>query len=121
MHFSIGVVSFPTNHYAFKNPLDNKHEISFYFRKKRGCPRYYSTCSAALESKVYSGLNPYFVTGFCDGESSFVVTFMKSSNHRTGWRLKLVFSISLHNKDRAILERIQNYFGVGKIYKGTSP
>lgn len=35
----------------------------------------------------------------------------------TGWQVKPIFKISLHNKDRALLESIQKFLGVGKIYK----
>jgi hypothetical protein len=35
----------------------------------------------------------------------------------TGWHVKLCFKISVHNKDRALLELIQRSLGIGKIYK----
>ena len=31
--------------------------------------------------------------------------------------MKLLFTIGLHEKDKAILEQIQNYWGAGRIYK----
>lgn len=56
-------------------------------------------------------LNPYFITGFADGESCFYIRIIKNQN------VELVFQISLHQKDRALLELIQLFFGVGKILK----
>lgn len=35
----------------------------------------------------------------------------------TGWQVKPIFSISLHNRDKKLLEAIQRTLGVGKIYK----
>ena len=35
----------------------------------------------------------------------------------TGWKVQFSFSISLHVKDRTILEKIKLYLCVGKIYK----
>jgi len=61
-------------------------------------------------------LHPYFVTGFCDGESYFSISISKSSKMKTGWIVNLQFGISLHKKDLNILELIQTFFGgVGTI------
>ncbi len=63
-------------------------------------------------------LNPYFLTGFTEGEGSFGLYFQKNSKYRSGYQVKLDFTISVHEKDRAILEDINLYFNsVGKIYK----
>jgi LAGLIDADG endonuclease len=58
-------------------------------------------------------LNPWFVTGFADAEGCFGLYIYKNANYKTGWSAGLVFQISLHEKDKIILEQIQNYFGVG--------
>lgn len=60
---------------------------------------------------------PYYITGFSDGEACFTVSIFKDSRMLNGWQVKPVFKISLHNKDRALLESIKRHFGVGKIYK----
>ncbi|NOX97362.1 MAG: hypothetical protein GXO98_04755 [Nitrospirae bacterium] len=54
-------------------------------------------------------LDPWFVTGFCDGEASFTYS-------RTGRGVNLYFSLKLREEDREVLEGIRNFFGVGKIY-----
>jgi hypothetical protein len=73
-------------------------------------------CSNSLESKskkVYT-LNPYFITGFFDAESSFMLSLIKDSNHKTG--LKLTFSVVLHKKDIMLLESIKSALGgIGNI------
>ena len=62
-------------------------------------------------------LNPDYITGFVDGEGCFSVSIFKDSRRLTGWQVKPIFSISLHNKDLNLLEAIQRTFNVGKIYK----
>jgi hypothetical protein len=65
-------------------------------------------------------LNPQFVTGFCDGESSFFVSIFRNKDYKLGWQNQPAFSISLHNKDSALLHKIQSFFGVGKIRVNTN-
>jgi hypothetical protein len=60
-------------------------------------------------------LNPYFVTGFADGESSFVIKIFKSKTHNVGWQVYPVFLIELHIKDIDLLEKIHSFFGVGSV------
>lgn len=76
------------------------------------------------ESKRYSStlarqdsrLDPWFVTGFADGDGCFTLSLTKDSKYKTGWRVKLVFSIGLKKEDILLLEQIKDYFGVGSIY-----
>lgn len=61
-------------------------------------------------------LSPYFITGFTDGEGFFYIKIYKVNYGRLGLNVHLVFGITLHKKDRAILGLIQAYFnGVGNI------
>jgi hypothetical protein len=41
---------------------------------------------------------------------------IKNKEIRTQWWVQAVFSITLHRKDKAILDLIQSTLGVGKIY-----
>jgi len=66
-------------------------------------------------SFTYDKLDPYFVTGYCDGEASFMVhiDLLKSGK----WRITPSFSITLHSKDLPLLKSIQSFFGgIGQIY-----
>lgn len=56
-------------------------------------------------------LHPSYVTGFVDGEGSFSVLILKRPAYKTGWNLIPVFTISLHLRDAALLEKIQLFFG----------
>jgi len=60
-------------------------------------------------------LNLWFITGFADAESSFVVLIQPNDKYKTNWIVKPIFSITLHKKDTAILEDIRKILGVGKV------
>ena len=71
--------------------------------------KYISTCDK---------LNPYYVTGFSDGEACFTVNVYKYTRRKNGYNVVPVFSIGLHIKNINLLKRIKNYFGgAGKIRK----
>jgi hypothetical protein len=67
--------------------------------------------SKNIESSDSQGLlDPWFVTGFCDGEAAFTFS-------RSGDVFALYFSICQREDNRKVLEKVQNYFGgKGKIY-----
>ena len=79
--------------------------------------RYYSTKVVPTDTSQIkeSKLDPNFVSGFIDGEGSFSVTFIKDKSYKSGWQIKTSFSIGLHKKDLALLEKFKIYFGVGGI------
>lgn len=61
--------------------------------------------------------HPYWVTAFADAESSFILLLNKNSKYKTGYSLQTSFSIHLHQKERALLERIASFYGGGNITK----
>ena len=66
-------------------------------------------------------LNPWFVTGFCDAESSFYIVISKTNTVKTGWSVKAVFEIHLHKKDLILLKHIQRFLGgIGGISEKTN-
>jgi NADH:ubiquinone oxidoreductase subunit K len=72
--------------------------------------------SSGLRRKIV--LNPLFISGFSDAEGSFVVTILKNPRYKIGWNVQARFQIKLHEKDRALLLLIQNYFyNIGYISK----
>ena len=62
-------------------------------------------------------LHPYYITGCTDAEGCFTTSIYADSRMSTKWQVKPIFKITLHNKDRKILEALQRTWGVGKIYK----
>lgn len=71
---------------------------------------------STLKSLQPVNINPWFVTGFLDGEGCFMIYIRKNSKYSTGWAIQLVFKMVLHKKDIDLLDSIQKFFGVGKIY-----
>ena len=62
---------------------------------------------------------PYFVTGWgtpCDAEGSFQIRIREDIRYKTGWFIQLRFALTLHKKDRFLLEAIQkSWGGIGSI------
>lgn len=61
-------------------------------------------------------MNPWFITGFSNAEGCFTFSIIKDNKYNTGWRVKAIFSIGLHSKDKVLLENIQSYFNAGGLY-----
>ncbi len=59
-------------------------------------------------------LDPNWVTGFVDSEGCFTVAIEILDPLK--WKVRISFEISLHEKDKEILEKIKSFFGVGAIY-----
>lgn len=83
-------------------------------------PRKFSTLSSqslingSLSNKCI--IQPWFITGFTDGEGCFVVSIYRSNKSKIGWQVVVNFRIALHKKDLELLKLIQTYFnGVGWI------
>lgn len=64
----------------------------------------------------YQSLDPSYVTGFSDAEGTFQVGIYFNDKFKSGLNFRPSFSIHLHEKDSALLDKIQIFFGVGKIY-----
>lgn len=60
-----------------------------------------------------SRLDPMYVTGLADAESSFYIGFKRRNTNRTGWHLQPGFKIELHYKDAIICKRLLAFWGVG--------
>ena len=76
-----------------------------------------STPKNLFFSTLIPTLTPYFLTGFCDAESSFQVLVVKTKDSRLGWSVRPLFSIGLHSKDLALLLQIKEILGCGIIVK----
>ena len=72
---------------------------------------------ATLKPLAHTGLlNPWFVTGFSDGESSFYIGIIKSDKSKLGFYVLPCFQINIHKKDLDLLKSLKSFWGVGKIY-----
>src|SRR3989338_3196936 len=60
-------------------------------------------------------LNPYFVTGFVDGEGCFCVSFSPRRFKEVEFEVRPSFSVSQNKRDRSVLFKLQEYFRCGSI------
>ena len=65
-----------------------------------------------MSEKQNFQLNPYFVTGFTDGEGCFHVSITEDKKLKVGWRVRLIFEIKLHSRDADLIKQIKVYFNV---------
>lgn len=73
-----------------------------------------------LSTKPESKLNPWFVTGYTDGEGSFSIRLRTKSSSILGYHVSIVYSIGaeVNPLNLKLLERVKDYFGgVGSISK----
>jgi hypothetical protein len=57
--------------------------------------------------------DPNWLVGFVDGEGSFVVTISLNSN-KSGFRVRLEFSVCQHLRDEELMNSLIEYLGCGK-------
>lgn len=59
------------------------------------------------------GLNPWFITGYTDGEGSFSVRLRKSATAKWGFNILPVFSIGAQNNssNKELLDKVKEFFG----------
>ncbi|MBU1956035.1 MAG: LAGLIDADG family homing endonuclease, partial [Candidatus Margulisbacteria bacterium] len=55
--------------------------------------------------------NPWYITGLCDGEGCFSVSFNLRSKLKTGIEVRPSFSVSLNKRDLEIIQDLEKYFG----------
>lgn len=69
-------------------------------------------CNTELNN---NSLNPNYISGFIDAEGCFHISILINSNLKLGVSVRAIFQISLHKKDKVLLERIRDFFGVGRV------
>jgi len=110
------VAFYRLTHFPIKNPRSNYSYSRFKFLPVISPSNLIQLRNYCSERKIV--LSPSFISGFSDGEGSFVVTILKNPRYKIGWNVQARFQIKLHEKDRALLLLIQNYFGnIGYISK----
>ena len=73
--------------------------------------RYYATLSNNKHKINDLQIDPWFITGFSDGEGCFSCSVLKSSSYKFGWEVQPIFQIKLHIRDYPLLLRIQHSLG----------
>ena len=62
-------------------------------------------------------LNPYWLVGFTDGEGCFSISIFKNKTLRSGFQVFPEFVLTQSAKSLNTLEKVQNFFGCGRIYE----
>ena len=63
-------------------------------------------------------IDPLFITGLFDAEGSFVATVLNNSRYKTGWNVQARIQIKMHERDRALIQATQDFFGgIGYVSK----
>ena len=62
-------------------------------------------------------LNPYWLTGFTDGEGCFSISIFKNKTLKSGYQIFPEFVLTQGAKSLEALEKVQRFFGCGKIYE----
>ena len=57
-------------------------------------------------------LNPFYITGFTEGEGSFYVGILPRKMN-TGWEVRPSFSLSQNEKDKVLVSSLIDFFGCG--------
>jgi hypothetical protein len=89
------------------------HNLSLFYLTTTAAAR----SAAALYSVILqnNNLHPYYITGFVDGEGCFFIGIRPRPNRKKGYAVELLFKITLSSKDKLLLEKVKNYFGVGTL------
>ena len=77
--------------------------------------RYNSHNTPADNVGKMTKLNPYYVTGFVEGEGSFYVGILPRSFRKVDWEVRPSFSVSQNKKNRAIIFQTKKFFDCGSI------
>lgn len=68
-----------------------------------------------IENQVIKDSN--WLAGFTEGEACFIVDIYKSKTTKTGFAIKLKFSLTQHSRDERLLKHIVEYLGCGYYFK----
>ena len=62
-------------------------------------------------------LNPYWLTGFTDGEGCFSISIFKNKTLKFGYQVFPEFVLTQGARSLETLEKVKEFFGCGKIYE----
>lgn len=97
------------NHLSFSYAKASKlPAVNLINRTPVGIRNYSTVCSSDCKN---NSIDPWFITGLFDAESSFVVTILQNPRYKTGWNVQARVQIKMHERDRDLMTQIQKFFG----------
>lgn len=99
-----------------ENTLIEPLLFSFSLLKKHDSATTSKFSNSVTRDSLILSVDPWFITGFCDAESSFNLMLSKSSSTLIGWRVQVRFIIELSAQDEILLRSIRSFFNnIGSI------
>ena len=77
----------------------------------------YSSDNQIRADNQQGRLDPWWITGFVDGEGCFSISIFKNVTTTAGVQIFPEFVVTQGAKSLEALEKLQNFFGCGKIYE----
>lgn len=71
--------------------------------------------TSLIDTNSIKPLNPWWVTGYTDGEGNFTIKTIAAKTTKIGYTVRLIYQITVHPNDIEILHRIKAFFNVGQI------
>ncbi len=71
--------------------------------------------SADNQQERLQKIDPWYISGFVDGEGTFHVSFARRTDLPKKWAIIPEFHVSQHQDRASVLDEIQKYFGCGII------
>lgn len=116
-------ISFKSTHLSFskpKSPIKAFNIIPSGIRNYSTSKPLNSVWTPSLSERggPKNSLDPLFITGIFDAESSFLIAMLNNSRYKTGWNVQARIQLKMHEKDRSLVLKIQEYFGgIGLVSK----
>ena len=60
-------------------------------------------------------IDPWYISGFVDGEGSFLVSFSKRQNMAMGVEVRPSFTVSQHERNKEVVCQLQRFFHCGSV------
>ena len=67
------------------------------------------------QGRLQSQLNPWYVSGFVDGEGSFHIAIYRDVRMKSQWKIIPEFHVSQRVSSRAVLDQLVQFFGCGYV------
>jgi hypothetical protein len=80
-----------------------------------GAPISNNTNKISNKIEENTKLSPYWITGFSDAESAFLIKIGEDTTRKFNLRIISEFVIELHQRDFEVLKEIKNFFNVGSL------
>lgn len=79
-------------------------------------PNYLPETRPLIDVHTLLPIHPYWVAGFASGDGSFMAKIIIDKDYKAGGRIMLVFVLTQHIRDLALIKCLGDFFGCGQWY-----